>query len=67
MSDDQSAAERRRDRDDIQYGDGWIDWAHVEITPLSQARLGLYLPVPTSTKVALLAYRRSSGLEVDLQ
>jgi len=65
MSDD--IAQQRRERDDIQYGDGWIDWAHVEITPLSKARVGLYLPVPTSPKVALVAYRRSSGVEVDLR
>ncbi|WP_154021059.1 hypothetical protein [Haloarcula sp. CBA1127] len=52
---------------EMQYGQGWIDWAHVEITPLSSMRFGVYLPSPVSDHVTLLAYRRSTGLEVDVR
>jgi len=65
MSDDDGVD--HAERDDIQYGDGRVDWAHVEITPLSQARVGVYLPIPLLGALVLLAYRRSTGLEVDLQ
>lgn len=52
---------------EMQYGQGRVDWAHVELTPLSSLRLGVYVPLPRSDRLALLAYRRSSGIEVDLK
>ncbi|GGK74365.1 hypothetical protein [Haloarcula sebkhae] len=51
---------------EMQYGQGRIDWAHVELTPLSSLRLGVYVPLPRD-RLALLAYRRSTGIEVDFK
>ncbi|MDS0280324.1 hypothetical protein NDI85_21295 [Halomicroarcula sp. S1AR25-4] len=51
----------------MQYGQGLVDWGHLEVTPLSRAAVGVYIPSPFSDHTLLLAYRRGSGPEVDIR
>jgi len=51
----------------VQYGEGVIDHAHVEITPLSTAAVGVYVPVPRTERLCLLQWSRSGGVDIDLR
>ncbi|MBX0350528.1 hypothetical protein [Haloarcula pellucida] len=51
----------------MQHGEGLVDWAHFEVTPLSSAAVGVYIPSPFSDHTVLLAYRRNGGPEVDVR
>lgn len=51
----------------VQYGEGIVDHAHVELTPVSTASLGLYIPLPRTDRLALLSWSRSRGLDLDVR
>ncbi|GAA3882789.1 hypothetical protein [Haloarcula argentinensis] len=51
----------------VQYGEGIIDHAHVEVTPLSTAAVGVYVPLPMTERVCLLQWSRSDGVDIDLR
>jgi len=51
----------------VQYGEGLIDHAHIELTPVSTAAVGLYIPVPRTDRLALVSWSRSTGIDLDLR
>lgn len=51
----------------VQYGEGLVDHAHVDLTSVSTACLGVYLPVPRTHRLALISWSRSRGLDLDLR
>jgi hypothetical protein len=51
----------------VQYGEGWFDHSHVELTPVSTASVGLYIPLPGTEKLALVSWSRGRGLDLDVR
>ncbi|EMA18993.1 hypothetical protein [Haloarcula argentinensis] len=51
----------------VQYGDGLVDHTHVELTPLSTAAVGIYVPVPRTEKLCLVQWSRAGGVDIDLR
>jgi hypothetical protein len=51
----------------VQYGEGLVDHAHIELTPLSTAAVGIYLPVPKTERLCLLQWSRAGGFDIDLR
>jgi hypothetical protein len=51
----------------IQYGEGWVDHAHVELFPVSTAAVGFYIPSPVTDHVLLVKYSRARGADLDVR
>lgn len=51
----------------VKYGKGLIDHAHVEMLPVSSAAVGVYLPVPRTSRLLLCKWSQASGLDVGLR
>ena len=51
----------------VQYGKGLVDHAHIEVLPFSSAAVGVYVPVPRTSRLLLCKWSRASGLDVGLR
>lgn len=51
----------------VQYGSGIIDHAHIELLPVSSAAVGVYLPVPRTSRLLLCKYSRATGPDIGLR
>jgi len=51
----------------VQYGEGLVDHAHVELTTVSTASVGLYIPLPRTDRLALVSWSRGRGLDLDVR
>jgi len=51
----------------VQYGEGLIDHADLEVFPTSSAAVGVYLPVPRTTRLLLCKCSRATGAGIGLE